>query len=538
LKDTLSFLVQSLLQKNNIKVANEELDFQIQSHPSYPSLHAITGVLSHFEIDNAAIRVPVDTDTLKQLPTSFIGQIKTDDDTDFALIVSKGAKYKIIASDKKSTIISEAIFLERFTGILVAVEKDEIKNTKQTNTADFQKPLVGAALVLFTLLFFKYSPSLAAAIYFALSSVGLIISLLIIQHDLGLRSKIIDRVCAQESKTTNCNAVLNSKGATLYKKIKLSDASLVYFISIAIASLLLSISNATLNALHIISLTALPVVIYSIYYQIKVSKNWCMLCLGIASVLVLQASFFFFTNAAFTGLKMETILLISFSFSISASGWLFISSRLKEEQAYKKLKIEATKFKRNFHLFNTLLQQSETVDTTLINAPEIVLGNTNAPLKITIITNPFCGHCKSVHTMVESILRTYHNDLSITIRFNINPNDLEDKGVLVATRLLELFHTESELICLEAIHDIYTNRDAKSWLIKWEKSTYTDIYASILEAEYNWCLANNINFTPEILINGKSYPKAYERSDLPYFIEELNEACFANMQTTQLQETL
>ena len=538
MKDTLSFIVQSLLQKNKIKIDSEELDFQIQSHPSYPSLHAITGVLSHFDLDNAAIRVPIDKDTLTQLPTSFIAQVKTENDTDFALVIKKGKNYKVIFSNKKSKTISEAVFLEKFTGIIVAVEKDDTKKTDQIVTTNFQKPLFILALILFSALFLKSSTSFIEIFYFLTTLIGVTISYLIIQHDLGLDSKIVDSICSQESKTTNCNAVLNSKAATLYKNIKLSDVSLVYFVSISIASLLLVLTKTPLNALYLISLAGLPIVVYSIYYQVKVSKNWCVLCLGIASVLVLQASIFFFTTFNFSVLGITSSLIIGFSFITIASIWLFISSRLKQEQDFKKLKIESSKFKRNFDLFNTLLQQSKVLDTTLANTTEIILGNKNAPLNITIITNPFCGHCKSAHNMVESLLKTHHNELNVTVRFNINTVNPESNCVLVSSRLLELFHTEGEFKCLEAMHDIYNNAEAKPWLTKWKNATNVDLYKDILETEYNWCLDNNINFTPEILVNGKSYPKAYDRNDLTYFIEELNEACCPKTDTAQLQNTI
>lgn len=523
MKDTLSFLVQSLLQKNKILIDSEELNFQIQSHPSYPSLHAITGVLSHFDIDNIAIRVAIDKDTLKQLPPSFIAQVKTDNATDFALVVKKNKTYKTIFSNKRSEIISKTIFLERFTGILVAVEKNETIQNANFLTTNLQKPLFITALLLFSALFFNSSPNFAETFYFLTTLIGVTISYLIIQHDLGLDSKIIDSICSQESKNTNCNAVLNSKGATLYKNIKLSDVSLVYFISTNLTALLFLLTNTSLNLLYLISLAGLPVVIYSIYYQIKVSKNWCVLCLGIASILILQASIFFFTTFSLSIISITSTLLIGFAFITITSIWLFISSKLKQEQDFKKLKIESSKFKRNFDLFNTLLQQSKSVDTTIANTSGIILGNKNAPLNITVITNPFCGHCKSAHNMVESLLKKHHNKLNVTVRFNINTNNPESDGVLVSSRLLELFHTEGELKCLEAMHAIYNNADAKSWLAKWEKCTNADIYKDILETEYNWCLDNSINFTPEILVNGKSFPKTYDRKDLLFFIEELNE---------------
>ncbi|WP_299384125.1 vitamin K epoxide reductase family protein [uncultured Lacinutrix sp.] len=538
MKDSLSFLVQSLLQKNKIKIDGEELDFQIQSHPSYPSLHAITGVLSHFDIENTAIRVPVDKETLEQLPPSFIAQIKRNEVTDFALVVKKGKNYKTIYNNKENETISEAAFLEQFTGIIAAVEKDETKTTGQENTSNIQKPLVAISLALFTLLFFISNPSLSTSIYFILSLIGAGISFLIIQHDLGLSSKIVESICSQESKITNCNAVLNSKGATLYKNIKLSDVSLIYFIAISISCLLLNITNTSLNILYFISLSASPIVAYSIYYQLKISKNWCALCLGIASILVLQATVFFITGATITSLSFQSVLLIGFSFITITSIWLFISSKLKQQQELNTLKIESTKFKRNFELFNTLLQKQETINTPISETSEIIFGNKNAPLNITVITNPFCGHCKSVHSLVTSILKTHHNEINVTIRFNINTSNAESDGVLVSSRLLELFHTEGELKCLEAMHDIYNNADATSWLATWKKSDNADMYKNILEAEYTWCLDNNINFTPEILVNGKSFPQAYNRTDLAFFIENLNEFCATNEQATQLQKTL
>ncbi|SFN91868.1 Uncharacterized membrane protein [Bizionia echini] len=522
MQDSLTFLLDSFLKKNKIFIDREELEFQIKSHPSYPSLHTITGVLNHFNIENIAVNVPVNKETLEQLPKSFIAQIRNNNSNDFSLVVKKEKKNKLIFGNQESETISKEIFLKKFTGILVGIEQDETINTNQLKTTNFQKPLFILALVLFILLFFKNNVNILAPIYFILSLAGISISYLIVQHDLGLSSKIVDSICSQESKTTNCNAVLNSKGATLFKNIKLSDLSFIYFISISIGSFLLITTNNSLKSLYVISLAAFPVVIYSIYYQVKISKTWCLLCLGVASVLVCQSLMFLFTDINLKTINIESILLVGFSFSVIASFWLFIVTKLKDEQAYKKLKIESSKFKRNFDLFNTLLQQSETVNTLLPDTSEIVLGNKKAILNITIITNPFCGHCKAVHNLAETILRKHHNELNITIRFNINTNNLETDGVLVSSRLLELFHIESEIKCLEALHEIYNNPDAKSWLQKWKTSSNND-YISILEAEYNWCLVNNINFTPEILINGQSFPKAYDRSDLVFFIEELAE---------------
>ena len=79
MKKPLINLVELILKNNEISFDNKELIFQIQSHPSYPSLHSVTGVLDHFNIQNIAVEVPVNSETLVELPESFIYQpTKTD----------------------------------------------------------------------------------------------------------------------------------------------------------------------------------------------------------------------------------------------------------------------------------------------------------------------------------------------------------------------------------------------------------------------------------------------------------------------------
>jgi len=124
LKNSIIYQVQQLLSRNKIVFDKEELSFQIQSHPSYPSIHAVTGVLDHFNIDNLALDVPSTKEVFLQLPTDFLGQIKTDKGDDFAIITKK--KETIVAhfSSKDKRILSQNEFLHQFTGVLVAVEND------------------------------------------------------------------------------------------------------------------------------------------------------------------------------------------------------------------------------------------------------------------------------------------------------------------------------------------------------------------------------------------------------------------------------
>ena len=149
LKTSLVDLVQKLLERNKISFDKTELAFQIQSHPSYPSLHAITGVLDHFNIENIAAEVPANTETLQQLPDCFIAQIKEPDGQQLVVVEKKHPACTIYTTKNKKQSCSETEFLKKFTGILVAVEKPE-NNPKPSHTN--HKYIALSIISLFTFL--------------------------------------------------------------------------------------------------------------------------------------------------------------------------------------------------------------------------------------------------------------------------------------------------------------------------------------------------------------------------------------------------
>lgn len=124
-------IVQPFLKKNAILFDKEELIFQIQSHPSYPSLHAITGVLDHFNIENIAAQVPVEKETLISLPNTFIAQIHDKKRHELVFVERKKSNIYIFGTDGEQKL-SEEDFLKIFTGIILAVEKGENTNTEKT----------------------------------------------------------------------------------------------------------------------------------------------------------------------------------------------------------------------------------------------------------------------------------------------------------------------------------------------------------------------------------------------------------------------
>lgn len=529
MKDSLIYIVELLLKRNKIFFDKKELSFQIKSHPSYPSLHAITGVLDHFGIENIAADVPVNSETLLQLPDCFLVQVQSNQIKDLAVVERKNNNYFLYLEDKKEKL-TEIEFLKKFTGIIVVVEKDEENNQKPKETK--LKELIGFVILalLSSYIFFINKTSWHSIVYLLLSITGLVTSIAIVKQELGLKTTIGNAFCSGADEKKDCDAVLTSKGAEIIKGYKLSDLSILYFIGLTFLTLI-QITKPTLS--YAISLLAIPITLYSLYYQYAVVKKWCLLCLSIVVVLWLQAVFPLIKNVFSNDFLVNDFVILFITATLTWLIWSYIKPLLIEVNSLRKERIESVKFKRNFGLFNSLLQKSSTLNTSIQSIEEIVLGNPNSALEIVVVTNPFCGHCKPVHKHIDEILKRYNENVKIVIRFNINVNDKDSDAVKITSRLIEIYNIEGAKFCLEAMDDIYGGQKPKDWLIKWKDCTNKEKYILELETEKDWCKKNTINFTPEILVNGKSYPKEYNRTDLIFFIEDLEESCNANTQLVE-----
>ncbi|WP_394750279.1 vitamin K epoxide reductase family protein [Spongiimicrobium salis] len=517
--------MKKFLKQEKYQINYEELELQLLSHPSFPSLHSVTGVLDHFNIENVALEVPTNMEILTQLPESFISLVSAQ--KHYVIVNKKRDAVELIYGNGDKKKLTNAEFLEEWSGILVAVEKVNTHatgNQSEANTGIYT--LYGLTAVLALGVFFFNASSLFQVLHFFLTVAGLVISALIVRHELGFKSKIIDKLCTGK-ETASCESVLNSKGASLYKNVKLSDLGFVYFAMTFLTWFSGVFFSNTPYVIVALTLFSLPITIYSIYYQWRIVKQWCPLCLGIVGVLWLQgASLFFYENPISTyQFQVGELFFFALSIFVAISFWTFVKPLLENRQELKKNKIVHYKFIRNFELFYTLYNK-EKAKTTISQdtaKKEIVLGNEDALVDLTLVTNPACFYCKEAHMDMEKILEKDAKNVRLTIRFNISTQDKENKAYLVASRLLEIYHSQSSETCTMALHEVYEeNADLEKWLEKWGKTTVTS-FDALLEQQKNWCAENDLNFTPALLLNNKIYPKIYDRSDVGYFIEDLME---------------
>jgi len=533
-ENTIFNILNLYLKDYRIKIPIEELELQLLSHPSYPSLHSITGVLDHFNIDNMALEVPQNRETFDMLPEQFISFTTIKNRSEFVLTkkVKNGVQIYFENKNKITFLFDE--FISVWNGIVVVIEADNIdfsinKEKKKT----FVSILFVTSLILLLSIFVIGIPTIIESTHFILSIIGIIISVLIVKHELGFQSETLEKICTT-TKTTSCDAVLNSKAASISKNFKLSDISIIYFTGLTLSWLISKNLSQNTSTIILLSLIALPITFYSIYYQYKIVKKWCPLCLGLVSVLWLQGSVLYFDQLFISGIEPSLfgVFILFSSFVFMASLWLSIKPLIKTQNELKELKVAYYKFKRNFTLFDAVYQKSTLLDTGIETESEIVLGNKNGANEIILVTNPSCYYCKKAHSDIENILKKTKN-LKITIRFSV-PQDDTNISYKVAQRLLEIYNLDSIKTCERALKEAYAKDvNLEQWLIKWEQEGNTE-FADTLKKQKKWCTENNINFTPALILNGKQFPKEYNRSDLVYFLDDLIEQKEINTQKQEI----
>lgn len=521
MENSVCSLVQTFLQREKYKINSDELNLQLLSHPSYPSLHSITSVLNHFKIEGIALELPRTSDILLQLPNNFIIVSK---DKQYALVKRAKNNFNLLFENNKEVKRTGIEFLSEWDGIILGIETPEYvdNNNHISNVPKF------SVLIVFLLLLGGYLLSNAqnsfTAINLLFSIIGLGISILVLEHELGYKSQVLNKIC-NGSNTVSCDTLFESKAAIILGTIKLSDLSFIYFLGITFTWILNLVLETGAGAIASITILSVPITFFSLYYQYYVVKKWCPLCLGIVGVLWVQA-FSIFLMTSYPYFVQKEYWLLTFGLIFSSSIWFPLKYLLLENQSLKKVKIDHYKFKKNFDIFKTLLNASKRFETSIPNyaAQEIVLGDKQSSLELLLLTNPQCFYCKSAHTDIDKIISKYSDDVRLVIRFNVNHHNLDHVATAVCCRLLELYSEGNQYILKQAMDDAYSeNADLKVWLKKWKQPRKAQAYAQVLAEQQEWSHKNNAYFTPLLLINGKEYPSAYKRDELLFFIEDLIE---------------
>ena len=504
------------LQQTGNKTNKNYCRQELTTHPDYPAMTAITDFLDAGNMPYNAVRA--DDSYIHEFNYPALAHIRLAGQ-EFMHIVAHATDW-----DKQKEIT------QHWTGNTLFPEKDakwvDQENNNYQHQAQQQKLIITALIIvgLGVFVFSSFYVDSTLTILFGLFSlVGLIISILLLSTELGFQSQIVKQVCGSVSNG-GCEKVLKSRYAKGFLGITPADASIVYFSSQFIIYLLSIYQSHLLPFLFLLSLFGVAIVAWSIYTQAFKLKQWCALCLGTAGILFLQAlvSFLILDYQFLTTSPIYPALVYFMLAGILLLGLHPIKQLIKTNKSNQQKLAELKKWKTDAQLFITQWQQEQRVDTSIWEN-DLLLGNPEAPLLITVACNPYCGPCAKAHEQLDGMLEKFEGKIAVQIRFLCNPkNEKDQRTIAVKAILLQAAVLSDRQAIQQMLTDWFVWMNYDKWSSKWPFKESTQVH-DVMNRHADWVDESNIAFTPTFFLNGKKIPGRYDLKDLELLIPQLAE---------------
>ncbi len=505
--------VFSYLKSQKIYQNKQNFSFQVKSHIDYPSLLSFSDTLNFLDIPNVAFNFPFEE--IDRLPDSFVALLgKEHQQSDLFHITKQGNNYLYRQEKKTIKVTKEKLeVLWKNVVLLVEMPEENLEKSKSKIPVGILLAIL-AMFVLSAVYFFSYSWPLL--IFGFLSLIGLYLSVEALKVEFGIDSKISNSFC-NIVVNADCGQVINSTKNKWLQKIKISDISLWFFASQILALFVFSVAgflDKFLSYMIFGLLFSIPMTFYSIYFQYKIEKKWCPICLVIIGIIYVELAFLLFVKPDFY-FEAKTLLLFFIIFLIIAGLIYLLKPVFLERKDFSEKYIKQLRFLRNYEIFKNTLQKS---DTKIFEKEYIVLGNRESKHKISIVTSPFCGYCKDAHHILDKILSRHSDKVAISIRFNFDENfDEIQKNLFL--RLAEIYEQNDDYF-MKALNEWFENKNFESWFSKFGALENTESVREKLKDITEENSVFGLNFTPDIFLNQYNFPKQYDRENLEYYITD------------------
>jgi len=522
-----SFKILSLLIKNlDIRVTRKSIINELQKNPAPTSLLAISEALNNWSIPNAAYKVTFEELLESEIPQPFIACFRRE----FVLVT---------AIDKKRVNVSNGLynnqslgadeFIKHFRGTILAFRKD-VQSGESDYTGQRRKEIVqklripfvisGLAVILVSLLLLNQTrlPAFNWHIWFLIlfKTAGLATSILLLIQSIDANNPLIKKICGADDKK-NCNAILSTSAAKISDELTWSEAGFFYYAGTWLLLLFNMANSSLMQILAVLNLLSLPYTFYSVYYQWRVARQWCVFCCAVQALLWLE--FFVFTPYLLNGIQApglhQWIMLVA-GMLVPILFWVFIKPQLIAAQQLPMVKQDLYKYKYDKELFQKVLS-TENKYALLAEEDTIVMGNREAKNTITLVSNPFCMHCSKAHKILDDLLNI-RADLKLQLIF-ITRSYATDIDHEVVNHFIALKSGRSEVKLKKAINGWYDQKKKNYELWKKDYPATEPIVAfDALSKQNEWCRIAGINSTPSIFINGRRLPAIYQPDDVKYIL--------------------
>lgn len=506
----------SFLELLNVKHTKSYSNKYFNEHPHKYNLLGLSQMLSDYGVENAAIKIKEKENDIFNIETPFIA-FTGSEFISVCEVTDDSVSY--IAANGSASIAPKD-FCQAWTGITLlaepqstSIEPNYKDNRRKELFSLIQKiSLVSSIFLVFLFAYISNSlyTNIGLTIELLIALSGVYIGYLLVQKQMHIHSQYADKICSL-FKQSDCNDVLESKAAKLFGLIGWSEIGLGYFISNTLVLLFLP---QFIYYLALINICALPYSLWSIWYQKYKAKQWCPLCL------IVQGLFWaiFFVHITFGFIKMPLfnvmdILIIFCLYLIPILTINILISKLGEAGKIEQITQEINSIKSDETIFFTLLKEQIYYEVNK-STSNIIFGNPDGKILVTILTNPHCAPCAKMHSHIEELLKQ-NSDICIQYLFTSFREDLDKSNKF----LIAIYQNNN----IDETRKIYSDwfKKGKFEIESYFKKYKLNIENEKVETEFKkhelWKFNSGILSTPYILVNGYKLPDNYKIKDLIHF---------------------
>jgi uncharacterized membrane protein len=312
----------------------------------------------------------------------------------------------------------------------------------------------------------------------------------------------------------DCRRVLHS-GASSFLGVALSDWAAGYFLAGAISMVAGFVAGSASSGMHLwawLSILGALTAVGSLVYQAAVVRAGCAGCLAIDALLLLQCALLWKSRGPLDGAAWRIGALGSWAAVALVIAWR--TGRRTDRQGLWRYH----GLKRDPIVFAALLGRAQPV-TLPIPSSGLISGDPAAPLRVTMVTSPYCPACATAYRELAPL--AHSPDVRLTLVFLCNgEEDLSgDRAVVTAHALAG----EGRMDDARTLLDSWFGAIAAGR--PFDDTPLNDLYRTLppeslararfsLREQQQWSASIGVAAAPMLLVNGRPLPSQYEPADL------------------------
>jgi uncharacterized membrane protein len=510
-------ILHLLTSRLHVPVSRRAMSAAVEAHSQPFSLACLRQALAQWRVDSLAVQLPAQD--LAEVPLPAIAHLHSGN----FVLLTRAEAGRVVYQDVKGNTIKASLtdFDQAWSGKLLLAEAQAQAGEPTYRQSRYQEQLALArnitcwvllvALFLWPVWLAVNSAAWAILVWWVSKVAGLATSILLLLSQLAPNQGLAKRLCDLRPGIS-CQNVLTSQAATWFGFLSMTDLGLLYFGSGVLAICLGWLANIqVLPWLALLNLLALPYTVFSIWYQWRVVKSWCPLCLAVQALLWLEFGAAWWGGAGFWPQPTAWAGGLT-SGALAAGICLVIRPLLGLAGQVAPLRGALAKFKYHPAWFRAALLEQAPLPPL---PPEpILLGNAEAKWRVVMFSSPHCPPCGQAHQQLKELLTAFPEEVSAEIYWTFTGSPADQRNRVVKHLLALAGHSPAALS--EALTDWYKHKNYPAWAARYPCPT--------LEADGEMAqmgtLLGFVQYTPLFFVNGHQLPEPYQIRDLTMFIAQ------------------